>query len=222
MSAIPPLEIQIQIRELRAKCESYFDLVSLHYPPKEIETLEFYTSAETTWNALPESIRESATGLLKDLLIVSATIAKEIQGSSLGDAEDLADLRRATKTARAAIRLRKYQFHQADVIHDEGTVLGFRPASQTEIWPLDPSAARTEFQQQLLKLIDIYRLAEFDLVRSDSKTNIGEVQSTQKYRAGSCFIMMWMDPLQKDLLDVVDAVKTVFRSFDVSAVSSPA
>lgn len=218
MSAIPPLEIQIQIRELRAKCESYFDLVSLHYPPKEIETLEFYTSAETTWNALPESIRESATGLLKDLLVVSATIAKEIQGSSLGDAEDLADLRRATKTARAAIRLRKYQFHQADVIHDEGTVLGFRPASQTEIWPLDPSAARTEFQQQLLKLIDIYRLAEFDLVRSDSKTNIGEVQSTQKYRAGSCFIMMWMDPLQKDLLDVVDAVKTVFRSFDVSAV----
>jgi len=211
-------DIRSQLREVHQSGEVYFGRAKEFCPPASIKELDFYTNPEAAWNKLPEDLRIQSSHIIDSLLAVSALIAQSGRGSALVDSEDISDLRRATKSAQAALRLRKYRFHEADVIHDEGTVLGFRPASQSEDFPLEPQEAASEFVDQIQRLASILKLVEASPTQLDNATNAAEPKLAQKYRAGTAFIMMWMDPTQPELLDVMDTVKTTFRSFDISAV----
>jgi hypothetical protein len=155
--------------------------------------------------------------LISKLLPICAAIADSARRSTLAGTEDTHDIKVAAKRARAALRLRAYKYRRADVLHDEGTVLGFQPAEQSEPHNLEPTRAETEFLDALATLETVLRLVETTTAEA---RHVGEslTHETAKYRAGTAFIMMWMDPAHPELTDVADSVRSAFKAFGVRAV----
>lgn len=126
------------------------------------------------------------------------------------------DIKLATKALRAALRLRRYSYREADAIHDEGTVLGFRPAEQSENQGLPPTSAESEFFEHTSTIAAVLKLVEASASQSPSAPSRGSPEPA-KYVTGTAFIMMWMDKTHPELTDVADTVRAVFRSFGVRA-----
>jgi hypothetical protein len=151
------------------------------------------------------------------MLPFCAVLAEATRISPLTGNEDLQDVKLATKGIRAALRLRHYSYREPDVIHDEGTFLGFCPADQSETSGLSPDEAESEFFNHLSNLMAVLKLVEASPHTSSGSVTNNVVEAT-KYRSGTAFIMMWMDPQHPELMDVADTVRTVFRTFDIRAV----
>ena len=167
------------------------------------------------WGQLPFSVQEKASALIEHLLSRCASLAELARTSALTGSEDTQDIKLAAKSMRAALRLRKYTYQRSDVLHDEGHVLGFQPAQQSETSSLSPEKADDEFFDHLASLNAVLKLVESTPIAGSE----GNVPSdVARYRAGTAFIMMWMDPAHPDLADVADAVRSVFRDFGVRAV----
>jgi hypothetical protein len=150
------------------------------------------------------------------LLEISGRIAEIVKGSSLTSEADERDVTKCTKVMRAALLLRKYREWDTDVLHDEGRVLGVRPASQSDQSPQAPAEASVEFSNSLEVIQQVLDLASASAQdRNSSKsTAIG----IARIRPGTAFIVMWMDQSRPELADVVDTVKEVFALFDITAV----
>jgi hypothetical protein len=122
-----------------------------------------------------------------------------------------------TKAMRAAILLRDFHSWTADLLHDEGTVLGVQPAGQSDEDPIAPEVARRNFVSWKGKIREI-----LDLVSAARGPGIvgRETFSTApaRYRPGTAFIMMYMDKTRSEFIDVADTVKQVFEQFDIRAV----
>lgn len=175
-----------------------------------------YHNATHFWHHLPEDLQSRANLLISKLLSTCAQIGELTRASALTGTEDLQEIKIASKSMRAALKLRDYNFRQADVIHDEGRVLGFRQAEQTEDEGLIPSKAHQIFTKQFSILSAILKLIEAGTPTSlNEHTN--NLAGAAKYRADTAFIMMWMDNNQPELTDVADTVRTVFRTFGVRA-----
>ena len=195
MSGISKLEIRGQLRNVSKDAEQYFaeaqaadDLI-----PESSESYSFYKAVNHYWNRLSDGHRKMANELLERILPLCAELAEAIKTSPLTGTEDLHDVKIATKAIRSAIRLRSYIYRQPDAIHDEGSVLGFRPADQSELAGLSPKEAETAFFEHLATLGTVLKLVEA------SPDNTGDYQSNPssqgtKYRPDTAFIMMWMNP----------------------------
>jgi hypothetical protein len=169
---------------------------------------EFY------WERLSAALQSKGLLLIEQALSLCAALATAARSSALTGTEDVHDVKLAAKSIRAAIRLRKFQYRRADVIHDEGSVLGFQPAEQAEPTSLTPAQAFENFQSNLADLNAVLRLVE----ASPPEGERGSATDAAKYKAGTAFIMMWMDPKNPDLTDVADTVRSVFRNFGIRAV----
>lgn len=208
------------IREIAVDAQAFFDAVSKTDFKAEEEIpfmLSVYVAAEHYWNQLTPELQQTADTLTGRTLSTCASLAESARASALAGPEDVRDVKVAAKTMRAALHLRSYQYAEADVIHDEGTVLGLRPASQSEGSGLTPENAAAEFKTCIQTLGAVLRLVEAssqDLPVATLATSVPPA----KYRAGTAFIMMWMDPKHPELTDVADTVRSVFRSFEVRAV----
>lgn len=184
------------------------------------EALGFFMDLQGYWEQLPEDLQQTAMHLIDKTLSASAEIAQASRSAVLLSSADDADIRHATKRMRAALRLRKYFYQEADVIHGEGNVYGFRPAAQSEDQEISPQKAQSEFKDGVQSLLDILDLLEKEtaLTTNPSQGNDSiDSKINQKYRPGTAFIMMWMEPKQTELVDVVDAVKSVFKRFQIKA-----
>lgn len=211
------------LREIATDSKAYFAEARIHANLKEEDDLfsgNMFTGlnsfeAEYYWSQLPVVLQEKAAAITERLLPVCAELAELTRTSALTGSEDTHDVKLAAKAMRAALRLRKFSYHRPDVLHDEGHVLGFQPAHQSEEFSLPPDGADTAFCESLAALNAVLKLV-------DSAPNMDSPKRTPseaaRYRAGTAFIMMWMDPAHPELTDVADAVRSVFRAFDVRAV----
>lgn len=137
--------------------------------------------------------------------------------SSLAGEEDILVIKMATKSIRASLRLRSYSYHKSEAIHDDGVVLGFRPAEQSDNEAASPLIARRVFHEKIGEIYEVHQLIEAGGNEEGISTK-NPVDPSNNYRPGTAFIMMWMDPSQPELNDVADTVRTVFKSFGVRAV----
>ena len=170
------------------------------------------------WEALAAPTKDRAVALIDRLVSCAASIGEIAKISILTGSEDVQDVKNATKSMRSAIRMRQYEFSGPDVLHDEGAVLGFSPARQRERWGLSPTEAEGAFQEGMAKLSAVLQLAESGGAVDSRPFPPGPTVPSSRYRAGTAFIMMWMDPGQPELTDVADTVKTVFGTFGVNAI----
>lgn len=167
---------------------------------------------------LTNPTKDLANGLADRLLRIAASIAHVAKTAPLTGSEDVQDVKEAAKAMRAALFLRRYQYQEPQILHDEDRFLGVRPAQQSERLGLEPVKAERVFHEGLSKLRAVLKLVEagkeFEAATLPSGTSVAPT----RYRAGTAFIMMWMDPKLPELTDVADTVKSVFQNFGVKAV----
>lgn len=221
---MPTSTIQLPIREIlkqiASDAKTFFNASStVDFKPEDYAPfmLSVYVAAEHYWGQLTPELQLTAEELISRTLTMCASLAESVRTSALAGPEDVRDVKVAAKSMRAALKLRSYHYAEADVIHDEGNVLGLRPASQSEGHGLSPEDAAAKFADCVQTLGAVLRLIE----ASNQDLPLSAVSASlppAKYRAGTAFIMMWMDPKHPELTDVADAVRTVFRSFEIRAV----
>jgi hypothetical protein len=170
------------------------------------------------WDRLSPDIRQEAERLNRRLLDLAGRVIDDAKHASLTSEADQTDVREAAKAMRAAIFLRQFHSWGADLLHDEGQVLGFSPAGQREDSGSHPEYARKEFATEANRIE-----AVMDLIaasgRLTSRPQAIAIASA-RYRPNTAFIMMSMDQSRPELSDVADAVKEVFERFGVHAVRS--
>lgn len=170
------------------------------------------------WNVISEELKQNSMQLVARVISVSTELTNIAKSSSLAGEEDIVSIRIATKTIRSALRLRRYYYREPEVLHDEGTVLGFRHADQSDDQDTSPSEARSIFGEKIEEFFELFELI-FPGSDDHEIVNIpSSLDQRNNYRAGTAFIMMWMDPKQPELNDVADTVRSVFKNFDIKAV----
>jgi hypothetical protein len=215
---------QEQIKAIRdgaqkvwAEAEGYFDRASagtLH-----LRTGTWGYSPSQIWSHVPEEERKLAELLVRRTKeIVLHTIEGLKLSPLLGEA-DVADLRVAARRMHSALYFRRYEHWDTEVLHDEGTVLGVKPAGQSED-DIFPDDAKKHFFSGFEKLMEVSQLlspSEVDLPRAIVSS---EARSVRRYRPNTAFIMMWIDPAQPQLEDVKNCFKEVFGRFGITAIRS--
>jgi hypothetical protein len=215
------LDIAAEITSIASDAEKYFGQAKAECEP-HAQSDPFGWSAgydvADLWDLLNGRTKDMAKGITDRLLRIAAPVAHVAKTAPLTGNEDVQDVKEATKAMRAALLLRRYQYHEPEVIHDEGRVLGFRPAEQSEKLGLEPVEAERVFRDGLSKLRAVLKLVEsgreFEAATLPSGSNVAPT----RYRAGTAFIMMWMDQKLPELTDVADTVKSVFQRFGIKAV----
>lgn len=186
-----------------------------HDPAESIFGGPRFWEPEYYWNQLPNTLQAKALSLVDQALPFCAALAAAARSSVLTGTEDVHEVKLAAKAIRAALRLRAFQYRRADVLHDEGSVLGFQPAEQSESTSVSPTKALEDFQSCVADLNAVLRLVESAPPQNERGAAAADVA---RYRVGTAFIMMWMDPKHPELTDVADTVRTVFRSFGIRAL----
>ncbi|HEX8980371.1 MAG TPA: hypothetical protein VF811_11735 [Parasulfuritortus sp.] len=215
------LDIAAEIASIAADAESYFSQAKAECGPHaKVDPLGWGTDYGVTdlWELLSSPTKDMSNGITDRLLHIAAPVAHIAKTAPLTGSEDVQDVKEAAKAMRAALRLRRYQYQEPQVIHDEDRVLGFRPAEQYERVGLEPVEAEKVFRDGLVKLRAVLKLVESGREFEAATLPSGTTVAPTKYRAGTAFIMMWMDQKLPELTDVADTVKSVFGSFGIQAV----
>lgn len=197
----------------------FFDAINAFSFEEIPESKGFFSidfNTEHFWNQLPSELQEKAINIEDQLLSIGGKLAILTKNSVLAGTEDLHDIKLAIKTMRAALFLRSYHYQRLNVVHDEGRVLGVNEAGQSEDWPISPKEAKKKFEEKVTIITKILRLAQ-------ATPNFGHVsetistEKTNKYIAGTAFIMMWMSTENPELADVLDKIKHVCDKFNIKA-----
>lgn len=218
-----------ELSDLRSELQSLRDAANAFFTSAQTECAtggmiddddlwSIFQDTDHFWNMLSQETKDEAALLTERLLRCTSPIAMSARSSPLTGAEDVQAVKEATKVMRAALRLRRYSYREADVIHDEDRVLGFRPAEQSEKHGATPGAAQKAFAEGVEKIEDVLALIEAGSDFDPSVLPSGIAVPPSRYRAGTAFILMWMDPRQPELTDVADTVKAVFGGFGIKAV----
>ena len=204
-----------ELESIHERALDYFDRCSAALLPILEEHRRFQPisiESDFYWSRIAQEDRELASHLDERLVQTMAGIILARKVSPLVGEADERDLVTATKTMRAALRLRSYQCWDTDVIHDEGTVLGVRPPAQSEDEAVGPDAASRIFDashRKVLYVLDLVVPARSGLI---SRIAYSSQTHVTKYRQDTAFIMVWMDPDHPELDDVRDVVREVFKS----------
>src|SRR5207244_1314289 len=98
----------------------------------------------------------------------------------------------AIKGMRAAIRIRRFRHWEPEVLHDEGTVLGFQPAGESAESTVSPSEASRLFEIWAADLQSRVELLNPEESGADTILLAEEKPIVSSYRPRTAFIMMWM------------------------------
>lgn len=219
MTEQPESNLRLQFRTLVDEAEQFFNQAQKECSEGKDSSF-FYSGTYDTnhfWKVLSDETKSISIGLVDRLLSCCATLAQLARTSPLTGIEDVQEVKEAAKAMRAALRLRLYYFHQAEAVHDEGVVIGFRPAGQSEPESANPFKASEVFYENVSKIAAVLKLVEASGTTEPFQTQT-LLDSASKYRSGTGFIMMWMDRQQPELTDVADTVRNVFKSFNIRAV----
>ncbi len=173
------------------------------------------------FSSLPEPLRIQSGEIRAGLALLARRIGPAIRHSPLLTEADEHDAGHAIKGMQAALRYRAFKHWDADLLHDEGTVLGIQRAGQSQDFILGSGTAKQEFDKWADSLDERLALVHAD----DSDIADLPLRSTAKpipagYRPGTAFIMMWISSEPPELEDVSAAVKRCFKRFGIKAVRS--
>lgn len=219
IAALGQSTLREELRALVGKAEAYFNSSSglTFEATKTHFSVSSLSMSDEYWQQVPTELQQTAEALVDRLLTFGARVAEAAKSSSLTGSEDQNDVKLSIKEMRSALRLRRFRYVEADVLHDGGTVLELRPASQSELFALAPKDARKQFLSSAQTIGAVLRIVEASAQYHLPTVSVA-TSASATYRAGTAFIMMWMDPTHPELTDVADAVREVFRTFDILAV----
>lgn len=215
------LDIAVEISSIASEAGSYFRQAKIECEPhakQDVFGWDTDYGVTDLWELLATPTKDIANGISDRLLRIAALIAQVAKTAPLTGNEDVQDVKNAAKAMRAALLLRRYQYREPHIIHDEDRVLGLRPAEQSEGLGLEPVEAKKIFLDGLSKLRTVLKLVESGREFEAATLPSGTTVAPTKYRAGTAFIMMWMDKQCPELTDVADEVKSVFYNFGINAV----
>ena len=173
--------------------------------------------ADYYWSRLDITLQETSLSLQSDLVQVTKTIANCMKQSTLLSEADRRDLGTWTKSVRASLHLRRYYAWDSEVLHDEGMVLGLKPAGQSDTDPVHPKQARRNFERDITNLLGLVDLLDVPPILSTDEWHANP-QATAKYEPDSAFVMMQIDPRNPELEDRYNAIKECFAQFGIKAV----
>jgi hypothetical protein len=200
------------LRTLQADAHRYFKKAS-----RTIDPTTAYNGGERDafWKQLPNPLQRSAESLTSRLIQLASIATDSLARSPILTDADRLQLGHSVKIMRAALRLRRYQHWDQEVIHDEGRPLGLQAASQSEDVPLPVAQARLSFDRAAEDAEAVIELCGNLTVVAANRTT--ERTAHGRVRPGTAFVMIWMDPDTPGLVDVSDTVKRCFHRFDVEA-----
>lgn len=202
------------LEQLRAKSVAFFDGIKhLREDDDYYRTLE----ADYYWLKLDEIERQTSNDIQSELIQIVGVIANGMRQSSLLTEADRRELGTLTKSLRASLRLRRYDSWDAELLHDEGIVMGIQQAGQSETVPADPDRAAHNFARDVSNLIRLVDLVEVSptLLADEFRSN---PQATTEFEPDSAFVMMQIDPKKPELVDRYNAIKECFKSFGIKAI----
>jgi hypothetical protein len=219
VSEAPKSDLRLLIEALRKDAGDYFRELARYVKEEPSEPWHTRFSPDHYWQQVSEDSLQTAREIAQRVVRYSAQVAEVMRAAPLVGGEDLADLRHATKAMRASLQLRRYRFEEIEVLNDEDRILGVRPATQSDNEPLPPLEADVVFYDNASAILRILALVEAsaDLTPPGTGAAASSIDAP-RYRPGTAFVMMWMDPAHPDLTDICDAVKDTFRRFGVNAV----
>ncbi len=152
------------------------------------------------WSDLPDDLRREAKRLDHRLISLMGQIASMVRIAPLASEADQRDVVTGNKTMRAALHLRHFRAWNAEVLHDEGVILGVAPAGQSDERPSSPHDASQIFNRMGGKIAAILEL----VAASPNAGRGGPLGSSEivRYRPGTAFVMMWMDKARPELTDL--------------------
>jgi hypothetical protein len=165
---------------------------------------------------LLDEARDVSNQFHRPLVLIAAHMRRS---PMFGDA-DMQAVQRAVRRIDAALRVRLCQEWGMEVLHDEGMVLGVRPAGFSEDNPLLPEDALSEIDNALdqvsrrLSVLKAEAEVSGDLGDGNRTTTAGQVP----VRPGTAFIMMMMDAARPDLEDVKTTIQEEFARVGVRAI----
>jgi len=174
--------------------------------------------ANELWEKLDENQQNISVSLQKDLFKIISLIIPLIKNSVLLNEADERDIGICAKKIRATLRLRKFSAWDAEVLHDEGTVLGVHPPGQTENLSYSPSESKKVFDSCIEQLIGMVELFEATPANLPDGLPSRNPNISQAYRPNTAFIMMKIDPEKPETEDVYDLYKECFDKFGIKAI----
>ena len=183
----------------------------------------FLQSCETDYELPDDLVPQAKSISARFYLPLVRLLSLVLQSPMLGDPDQSA-IRLAIRQIDAALRLRRYQEWEAQVISDEDTLLGITPAGFSEDVRVRPSEAREQIDgalDQVARRLGILR------AEAQAETN-GEISAprpalsspTFEIRPGTAFMMMMIDPSKPELDDVKQVIQEVCAYFGITATRS--
>lgn len=209
-------DLRVLLEELSRAAHAFFVQAGREVKLED-EGWLYARTADYYYSQLGEEARLQSRSLIDKALRYCSQLATAARSAPLAGDEDQVDLREASKRLRATLRLRQYILRELEVVNDEDRVLGVRQASQSEDKALHPIDSQRVFDDGMSSVIQVLKLVEASDTLAEPSRAVENLAASTKYRLGTAFIMMWMDPERPELADVADAVKAVFRSFELSA-----
>jgi len=212
-------EISSGIKTLSEEATAFFDATIADCGKKPDSYLYFtHDDRNVYWDKLTQENRQLSQKTQETLLNVIALIVHTLKASPVIDKSDEKDIGLCVKRMRAALRLRKFWYRDIEVLHDEGTVLGISPPSQSDDEGNHPDDARKTFFECIEQLEGIAQLLKITPANIPDGQPSKNPNLTQSYRPNTAFIMMPISKENPENEDVYGAYKECFSKFDVKAI----
>lgn len=176
------------------------------------------TGRNRYWDMLDQEGRQLSQKAQETLLSVISLILPALKAAPIIDASDEKDVGRCVKRMRAALKLRKFESWDIEVLHDEGTVLGVSPPGQSEDQYSSPADAQNIFLECAEQIEGIMQLLKIAPANIPDGLNTKNPNLSQSYRPNTAFIMMPIDSNNPENEDFYGAYKECFLKFGVKAV----
>lgn len=207
---------------IKEKAKSFFSEASVQCEEGEEGDFSFMSSRtyeiNEFWEKLDDNQQKVSVSLQKKIFKIISSIIPLIKNSVLLNEADERDIGVCAKKIRAALRLRKFSSWEAEVLHDEGTVLGVHPPGQSEKQSCNPSESKKDFDSCIEQLIGMLELFEATPANLPNGLPSKNPNISQSYRPNTAFIMMRIDPTETESEDIYDVYQDCFEKFGIKAI----
>lgn len=208
-------QIKSSILELRNKARCFFETVE-KYAEGAKWSLSMYK--RDSWDLLEEEDKSNSAEAQKIMLSVIGPLIVLVKSSPLLNDADAIEIGKTAKAMRASLRLREFRSWDAELLHDEGNVLGVKPPGQSEEKTLYPTEAKDNFFKNLDRVDQLLELLEVSPLSLPTGLPPSNPKLLSTYRPNTAFIMMQIDPRKPELNDLYDTYNECFSKFGIKAI----
>lgn len=206
------------LAEIKEKAKAFFSSASEICTEDDFDFISSRIKADMYWDMLDDNLKNISISIQKDLLKIVSEIIPLLKSSPLLNEADERDIGVCAKKIRATLRLRKFQYWDIEVLHDEGQVLGVSPPGQSEIDPSSPVQSEKSFNECIYQLESMTELIEIAPANISDGLPERNPNLPRSYRPNTAFIMMSINPNNPELVDVYDTYKECFKEFGIKAI----